>query len=410
VKLLDPLNQVQRRAAKMVYYQYASFANEQLRQMEASEEYKRQKEWSDNVKAEIKELDRGISVTRSQSEKEDLRRRREKSERFLEADQKNLKEHEAAVKSFLQQAISMYAHYMEASNTLDQEIAVRFCGLWFAHFDSEIAAESIKHALPKISSHKLLFLSHQLTARLGSSKDSEKRSQQFLKQVVEAMCSNHPFHSLFQVMTMRGLAPSPKDARTENNSVDSSTKRRDEAKRIIEIVRLKIKDGALARPDRFMELMEESFKAYVEWAQYPIKELNPKNGIFYSIPKNIALFKWSWDGRSKVNKPQRLCIPVITADIPIEMDGKYLDIPTIHWYERRYTVAGGVHVPKINLCVDTLGRQHRQLVSDIDFPSSYHLSQSEFQFKGEGGQLRLQHHPTAYPCNVMLTFRPHRRR
>jgi serine-protein kinase ATM len=367
VKLLDPLNQIQRRAAKMVYYQYASFANKQLRQMEASEEYKRQKEWSDKVKAEIKELDRGIAATRSQSEKEDLRRRRERSERFLETDEKNLKEHEAAVKSFLQQAISMYAHYMEASNTLDQEIAVRFCGLWFAHFDSEVAAESIKHALPKISSHKLLFLSHQLTARLGSSNDGEKRSQHFLKQLVEAMCTFHPFHSLFQVLTMRGLPPSSKDARVEKNSSDNSIKRRDEAKRIIETVRLKNIDGSLARPDRFMELMEESFAAYVEWAQYPIKELNPKNGGWYSIPKSTALFKWTWDGRSKVNKPQRLCVPVATADIPIEMDGKYLDIPTIHWYERRYTVAGGVHVPKINLCVDTLGRQHRQLVCDTIF-------------------------------------------
>lgn len=57
----------------------------------------------------------------------------------------------------------------------------------------------------------------------------------------------------------------------------------------------------------------------------------------------------------------------MTADIPIEANGEYRNIPTIHWYERRYTVAGGVHVPKINICVDSLGRQHKQL------------------FKGEGG-------------------------
>lgn len=361
MKLLDPLNQIQRREAKVVYYQYASFSNKQLRHMETSEEYKRQKEWSVKALAEIENLTQGMAGAKSQVELEDLRRQKEKALRLLEADEKNLKEHEAAVRSFLQQAVSMYAHYMETSNNLDQEVAVRFCGLWFAHFDSEVAAESVRHALPKISSHKLLFLSHQLTARLGSSNESERRSQAFLKQLVEGMCTFHPFHSLFQVLTMRGLTT---DSKIEKKSSDNSQRRRDEARRIVEAVRLKFKDGFLGRPNRFMELIEESFTAYVEWARYPIKPTRPKSGNFYPIPKGIALYKWTWDGRSRIDKPQPLCVPVVTSDIPIEMDGKYLDIPSIQWYERRYTVAGGVHVPKITLCVDTLGRQHRQMVCD----------------------------------------------
>ena len=345
----------------MVYYQYASFANKQLRQLEGSEEYKRQKEWSTKVNAEISELEGRITASRSSTEKDELRRRKDKSKKLLEADEKHLKEHEAAVTSFLQQAISMYAHYMEVSDNLDQEIAVRFCGLWFAHFGNEIAAESIRHALPKISTHKLLFLSHQLTARLGSTIESEKLSQRFLKQIVEAMCLMHPHHSLFQVLSMRGMVPSAKDPPEERVANETST-RREEAKRIIESLRVKVKSGAHQRPDRFIELMEDSFAAYVEWAQHPIKDLNCKSKVWYSIPKNIALYRWTWDG-NRAKKPQPLGIPVATTDIPIETDGQYRDIPTIHWYERRFTVAGGVHIPKINVCVDSLGRQHKQLVS-----------------------------------------------
>ncbi|KIM33547.1 hypothetical protein M408DRAFT_14239 [Serendipita vermifera MAFF 305830] len=366
VRLLDPLNQIRRRTAKTVYYEYASFANKQLRQMERSDEYKRLKKWSIKVKAEIEELEQSLSVSRSDEIKTELRRRKEKSERLLETDNKTLEEHEAAVKSFLQQAISMYAHYMEASDSLDQEIAVRFCGLWFAYFDNDIAAESIRHALPKISPHKLLFLSHQLTARLGSPNESEKRSQRFLKQIVEAMCFLHPFHSLFQVLSMKGLESSSPKTREESVTNETS-KRSEEAKRIIESVRIKVKEPKSRRPDGFMEVMEESFSAYIEWAHYPIKKLKQKTGNWYPIPRAIVLYQWTWDGKSKDNKPKPLCIPVMTADIPIEANGEYRNIPTIHWYERRYTVAGGVHVPKINICVDSLGRQHKQL------------------FKGEGG-------------------------
>lgn len=367
VNLLDPLDQIRRRAAKMVYYQYADFANKQLRQMEGSEDYRLQKDWVAKIQAEIRDLDTMAETAKSTAEKEEIKRRREKASRLLETDKKNVEEHESATKSFLQQAISMYAHYMEASDEQDEEIAVRFCGLWFAKFESDIAAESIRHALQKISTHKLLFLSHQLTARLGtwSSGEGAKRNQRFLHQLVEGMCIQHPYHCLIQVLTAKGLEITSKKGRSNEPTPDMQAKRQEEAKKIIESVRNSTRQGSKRphRPDNFMEQMEDTFKGYIEFAAYPIKSMQFKSGSWHPISKSVGLYRYTWDGKSKAGKPSPLSIPVVTASLPIEMGGKYLGIPTIQYYQRVFTVAGGVHVPKIAVCMDSTGKLHKQLVS-----------------------------------------------
>lgn len=335
--------------------------------MEASEDFKLQRDWVARIEAEIRELDSSSKSTKSRDEEEDFKRRREKAQRLLETDRKNVEEHESSVKSFLQQAISMYAHYMEVSNEQDEEVAVRFCGLWFAKFESDVAAESIRHALQKISTHKLLFLSHQLTARLGTGSTIEggRRNQRFLHQLVEGMCLQHPYHSLLQVLTAKGRLSSPKRSRLQDAPPDLHLRRQEEAKKIIESVRNTLRQPhgyRFNRPDNLMEIMEEVFRAYVEWSRYPIKEMNYKSSSSYTIPKSVALHRWTWDGKSKSTKPTPLPVPVVTASLPIDISGRYLGMPTIQFYRNTFTPAGGMHVPKITACVDTLGKQHRQLV------------------------------------------------
>lgn len=337
--------------------------------MEGSDDYRLQKEWVEKIEAELQELDSSLSTAASKHEKEEINRRKDKPQRLLDTDKKNVEEHESATRSFLQQAISMYAHYMEVSDEQDEEIAVRFCGLWFSKFDSDIAAESIRHALQKISTHKLLFLSHQLTARLGTWSTSEggKRNQRFLHQVVEGMCIQHPYHSLIQVLSARGQVTTPKREHGNDPAAELHIRRQEEAKRIIENVRNSLRQGGpkrLPRPDNFMELMEETFKCYIEFAAYPIKGMSYKSGSWYSIPRSVGLYRYTWDGKSKSSKPQPLSIPVVTSNISIEIGARYLGIPTIQYYERAFTVAGGVHIPKIAACVDSNGKAHKQLVGE----------------------------------------------
>jgi ataxia telangiectasia mutated family protein len=315
---------------------------------------------------EVDDLERNSKATRSQADKEDIRRRKEKSERLLDIERKNLNDSESSLKSFIQQAITMYAHYMEVSNNQDQEIAVRFCSLWFAKFESDIVAESIRNALQKISTYKLLFLSHQLTARLGSglTKDGGRRNQRYIHQLIEAMCIQHPYHSLVQVLTARGSEQTLTSQ--EEHSVELYARRSEGAKKIVENVRSQQTGNKYSRPKSFINMMEQTFEAFIEWAKFPIKQSGYQSGMMIPIPQEIALYQWTWDETTKRDRrelPEPLPIPVITADIPIEVDGAYFRMPTLHYYLRRFTVAGGLNLPKITICRDSLGRTHRQLVS-----------------------------------------------
>ncbi|PVG01028.1 hypothetical protein CPB86DRAFT_728198 [Serendipita vermifera] len=365
VALLDPLDQIRRRAAKTVYYQYADFADKQLRQLEDSDEYRRKKDWVTRLQGELDDFERNYKTARSQAERDEIRRRKEKTERLLDIDKKSLNDDESSLKSFLQQAIAMYAHYMEVSNDQDQEIAIRFCGLWFAKFESEVAAESIRNALQKISTYKLLFLSHQLTARLGtgSTKDGGRRNQRYIHQLVEAMCIQHPYHSLLQVLTAKG-SDRPLLSNEEPSSEDLYPERSEEAKKIVENVRNASHQQSGSKYDRpklFLNTMEEAFEAFIQWAKFPIKKLGYKSGMMIPIPRSIALYQWTWDETTKRDRPEPLPIPVVTADLPVEMDGYYNRIPTLHYYSRQFNVAGGLNLPKITVCKDSLGRTHKQL-------------------------------------------------
>ncbi|KAG8758789.1 Serine/threonine-protein kinase tel1 [Serendipita sp. 396] len=362
-RLLESLGAAtNRRPAKMVYYHYADFANKHLRQMEESEESKRQHEWVKKVDDEVKQLDKGSKSAGSQSERDELRRRRDKTEILLKKDKEILEKRHEAVAAFFQQAISMYAHYMEVSDEHDEEVAVRFCGLWFSYFDSEMSGESIRYALQRISTHKLLFLSHQLTARLGARWQNEgRRNQKYLNQLVEAMCTQHPYHSMMQVLTMKGIEGLPRRNRGDEQATEIHIRRRDEAKKIIETVKSTLTNdpGKYGRPDGFVDLMETTLVVYIEWAEYPIKEMKYKPGQTISIPKAVRLHRLVWDMKGK--QPPPLRVPVATAEIPIDLTGKYNTVATIQYYLPSYKVAGGVNVPKINTCVDTIGKSHRQL-------------------------------------------------
>lgn len=361
-QLLSGLEMKDKRLGKQVYLQFAEFSDRQYRQISASPDLERLRRWVRRIDEEIQGL---VSTKRQNTSKDTMHRQREKAEKVLTTDKENLKMLEESIRSFLEQALLMYAEYMEWSEEDDQEIAVRFCGLWFSNFTNELVLNAIKSSLGKISPHKFLFLAHQLTARLGTASQGEgaKQHQRFLQQVVVAMCIRHPFHSIFQVLSARGAESDSKRV-GRKDAPPLASERKAEAEKIVEKIRQKQKD--MKRPDKLLEEMEESFKCFVEWSKYPIKATKPTPGIPYLVPKSTGLFSLTWSKSAKKErreKPKLKPYPVVTADIAIDRTTEYRNITTFHYYEDHYFVVGGVHVPKLISCVDSLGKTHKQLVS-----------------------------------------------
>jgi ataxia telangiectasia mutated family protein len=259
--------------ARVVYYQCAHFADKQYRQMVSSQEFERLEGWVKRTQAEIEELSRGQTAQR----KEDIdaiRRRIIKATKILNGDKQNLETYRQARTAFLQQAIKMYAGFLASASDEDPAAAIRFCGLWFSNFSDDRVVGYIKEALEQVGSYRFLFLAHQLTARLGG--ESTLKSAAILLKLVLQMCTDHPYHCVYQVCATHSTVPrsgsteSLKRTRAsiEPTQVNESQARRGDAARSI---MAKLREGK--RNKERIAAMEEHFRVSLEWAQHPIKEM-----------------------------------------------------------------------------------------------------------------------------------------
>jgi len=138
--------------------------------------------------------------------------------------------------------------------------------------------------------------------------------------------------------------------------------------------------------------MEEHFRVSLEWAQHPIKEMvrgaNSKDKKEkkdeFPIPKSVRLRELVWEAQGRGTQcPASQPIPVSTAQIPIDYSKRYDNFPRLHYYKSQFNVAGGVNLPKINVCVDDQGFTHKQLVGIHGFG----LFASDLQIvQGRGGR------------------------
>ena len=369
--LLQDFNSSDIAEARVVYYQCAHFADKQYRQMVSSKELERLEGWVKRTQAEIEELSCGQAAQR----KEDIdanRRRVLKATRILNGDKHNLETYRQSRTTFLQQAIKMYAGFLASASDDDPAATIRFCGLWFSNFSDNRVVGYVKEALEQVGSYRFLFLAHQLTARLGG--ETTLKSTAILLRLVLQMCTDHPYHCVYQVCATHSTIPrsgstdSLKRTRSsiEPPQVNESQARRGDAARSI---MAKLREGKRNKDQ--IAAMEEHFQISLEWAQHPIKDMvrgttskdkKDKKDEF-PIPKSVRLCGLVWAGQERGNRcPAPQAIPVSTALIPIDYSKRYDSSPRLHYYKAQFSVAGGVNLPKINVCVDDQGFTHKQLV------------------------------------------------
>jgi ataxia telangiectasia mutated family protein len=357
--------------ARVVYYQCAHFADKQYRQMVSSQELERLEGWVKRTQAEIEELS-GNQPSHRKEDIDAIRRRIIKATKILNGDKQNLETHRQARTAFLQQAIKMYAGFLASASDEDPAVSIRLCGLWFSNFSDDRVVGDVKEALEQVGSYRFLFLAHQLTARLGG--ESTLKSAAILLKLVLQMCTDHPYHCVYQVCATRSTVPrsgstgSLKRTRAsiEPPQVNESQARRGDAARSI---MAKLREGK--RNKERIAAMEEHFQVSLEWAQHPVKEMvrgaNSKDKKDkkdeFPIPRGVRLRDLVWVGQEHGTQcPAPHPIPVSTAQISVDYSKRYDNFPRLHYYKLQFSVAGGVSLPKINVCVDDQGSTHKQLV------------------------------------------------
>ncbi|KAK2463511.1 hypothetical protein APHAL10511_004262 [Amanita phalloides] len=340
------------RTQATVFHQYAVFSDRQYHAILKSPDALRWKVYMQRKAQEIERRDQELRRTQSVSRQESLRVDQDRAMKLLREDSELFKKHTRARDSFLRQAIDMYSRCLKSSDEFDNEAMIRLCSLWFANFDddADIQAE-IGLALDRIPSRKVVFLAHQLTARLSKPLTGLwPKNQENLHRLVFRMCQEHPFHSLYQVYCLYPDRSASSSGRRLSGRHSMSQVQTERAAAAVDIFDKLRQDGMLSKVVRDVQVLCD---ACVEWAKYPIKNdhrFKGRPGTMYEVPKEAMLRNLS-----------EVKVPVMTCRTAVDVSMRYDNCVWIQRYDTKFETAGGINLPKIMYCFGSDGRRYKQL-------------------------------------------------
>lgn len=353
-EIADKLSQTSDSDFATVYHQCALFAEHQYLAIVKSPDTIRWKIYVDRKTQEIKQRGDQLAKTqRGSTDYNQLTQVQWKAEKTLVNDRKFLEQNSGARVSFLHQAIEMYSRCLEASDTFDDDGAIRLSSLWFANFHDLPLQNKVRLAIDRVPSRKFVFLAHQLSARLSTTTSGKiAKNQENLQALVYRMCQEHPFHSLYQVYALRSeqsesAAAQGRRQSSRHEHPSSQMDRESAAGEIFDRLR---GDGTNGQRVRAVEVVCD---ASLQWAQHPIKtdsRYKKAKGPF-PVPNGQLI-------RKVGNQP----VPILTCHIPLDSTLRYDNCIWIAGFDTSFDTAGGANLPKITNCLGSDGKKYKQLV------------------------------------------------
>jgi ataxia telangiectasia mutated family protein len=332
-----------------VCHEYALFADGHYQALSKSPELERLRINRDRTLSVLQQIE---STTKSSKSKSASARTDESRRQDVMEDEKALKELEVELTSFAKIAMKMFATSLAASDEFDDAIT-RLCSLWLEHDYSEEVNKAFANPLLAIPTYKFLFLGPQLAARIYK----PKQTAQFnvcLNKLVLRMCTDHPFHILYQLITVAQGSDNPNSGPSSSKSRRTSDISMTEGRMpaAIEIL------AALQSPDSSSSLARDAAQqmmrftnAAVPWCHH--QDSDKKSARYdYQMAKSTPLL-------GIIN----MKIPPPSVAPPVDLTRRYSSIATIQRYRTHYRVLGGIHRPKRMTCIDSSGHEHYELVS-----------------------------------------------
>ncbi|KAF8659897.1 hypothetical protein AX16_001781 [Volvariella volvacea WC 439] len=333
-------------AQASVYHECAKFAERQYHAIVNSPDAMRWKLYVERKRKEIHDRANLIRAGTNAAQVTKLKQDQAKAQRLLQEDTEAFEKHTMARDVFLKQAIDMYSRSLAASDIFDDDSPVRFCSLWFANFDNPKLQDCIGLALDRIESRKMVFLAHQLSARLSKQQGQElSKPQAHLHRLIVRMCKEHPFHSLYQVFSIKA---GTRDGRQSSRLSNASAAQPDRIAAAEEVFDRLRNDPQCSETLANVEML---CKACIEWATFAIK-----GNSFYSGKPPFPV-----PDTQRIRKILNLKVPVITFHTPIDPTLRYDDCVWIKNYHSTFRTAGGINLPKISVCVGSDGKEYKQL-------------------------------------------------
>ncbi len=347
----------------------ASFAYEQYRNGLASGEAERLTKSIARRNGELRANAATSSRGLSRNDAWLLSKYRREAESYLEQDEEALQRFNTEQASFLEQAMLMILTATATSDLFDTKL-IRFTSLWFEHAANETVMSKVESKIEKVPSHKFVFLTHQIAARINkvSGATAESKALRLFHKTVnstmERMCKDHPFQTLYALYALRSDNESAasdslpsKNTRNQRSAPPPSSLRSQEADSIWD----KIK----SRKERAEEMHDFDLAclAYVEWATLDVKTW--EGGKFFSGGK-IKKGPLKLPSSLQLGQLKDLKAPVATAEVPIDKTCRYNDYVRLVRYADVFDTAGGLHLPKISACYGSDGQKYKQLFKNKD--------------------------------------------
>lgn len=323
--------------ASQVFHQFALFCDQQLQDPDSLEDLERLKRLRDRKADEVTFYLGMIGSAKSSAERAKFKAYHSKAKLWLALDEEELQRHISSRAEFLHQSLESYLLALSASDDHDNN-TLRFTALWLEHSEDSMANESVSKYLDQVPSRKFAPLMNQLTSRL---QDTGVKFQKLLFSLVLRICTDHPFHGMYQIYAGANSRPNSKDeaARSRHSATNKLSKQFSSIPKAHQVW------AAIANTNKvYCQLAAEKDDRYKANKRFSLKESQALRLLGSILPKYP--------------------IPSPTMQISLAADLDYSKVPVMTRLASEFSIASGVSAPKVITPLASNGQKFKQLVSN----------------------------------------------
>ena len=319
-----------------VFHQFAVFCDQQLQDPDSLEDLERLRKLSKDKAEEVKSYRKLYAEAPTPQEKKKYLDYLSKHQAWLKLDEEEFHRHNSSRDEFLRQCLENYLLSLAASDDHDGN-ALRFSALWLEHSEDSLANEAVSKHRKTVPSRKFAPLMNQLASRL---QNTSVIFQQLLFDIVLQICTQHPYHGMYQIYAGAMSRANPRD--------ESAVSR-------------KAATGKIADKLAKQAATEQIWQAIQATNTYYVKLAGEKDEQRYKTGRKISLKDSPALGRLQAvfNKYK---VPPPTMQIELSSALDYSDVPHMVRLEPQMTIASGVSLPKIISALGSNGAKFKQLV------------------------------------------------
>uniref|UniRef100_A0A060TA48 Serine/threonine-protein kinase Tel1 n=1 Tax=Blastobotrys adeninivorans TaxID=409370 RepID=A0A060TA48_BLAAD len=318
-----------------VFHTYAEFCSQQQGQLRRSEDIENLKKMIARNEKEVAAL-KQMDVNGKSSKK--VNEHLTTIQKILDNDRREYQRLVQEQAGFLETSVAYYLKCIAESDDYPTDIS-KFFALWLSHSSDDGVNKRVKRNVGSVPSIKFVPWINQLTARLSA--DIEEYFQKVLWTLMVRICNDHPYHSLYQVMSLRML-------HSNTNMVLKSRARAGE--KFWSYVRKNVGTNDITNIGtictRAVELARSEVAKGVK--KMSLSELDSSQHDFWH------------------RQLSKLRLPSPTQTIEPRSSCDYSDVPRIYTVGKQIDIASGNSRPKVLSYTTDDGENHKMLIKGHD--------------------------------------------